>query len=160
MNEYDEIRRQMREVMKGRKVKTRVSRSSYSTEYPFISGGKSPWPHFSYQVSFASPTGKLSTPYRMGASREEQRTWDKMAGEYVARPARAPIAEEVLGTLCADASEAHNHSFEDWASNLGYDTDSRRAERIYLQCCASFHDLAHMLGEDNVRKLAELSAKL
>jgi hypothetical protein len=41
---------------------------------------------------------------------------------------------EVLATACWDGEDARGQSFEEWAENLGYDTDSRKAETIYLAC--------------------------
>lgn len=43
---------------------------------------------------------------------------------------KQPTAEEVLDCLASDATTI-GESFEDFALNLGYDTDSRKAEKIY-----------------------------
>lgn len=48
------------------------------------------------------------------------------------RPAR-PDAVEVLDCLRMDANSEFN-SFEEWASDYGYSTDSRAAERTYEAC--------------------------
>lgn len=46
-----------------------------------------------------------------------------------------PTAYDVLCSLVMDAcSIEDSRGFEDWASNLGYDPDSRKAEKIYQQC--------------------------
>ena len=42
-----------------------------------------------------------------------------------------PTAADVLGCLISDFTSI-GRTFEDWASDLGYDTDSRKAERTYL----------------------------
>ncbi len=45
---------------------------------------------------------------------------------------KPPTAHDLLDCLAADAGTvADGQSFEDWAADLGYDTDSRRAERTY-----------------------------
>src|SRR5687768_444956 len=44
-----------------------------------------------------------------------------------------PTAETVLDCLASDSSGIES-SFEDWCSELGYDPDSRKAERIYNVC--------------------------
>ena len=41
-----------------------------------------------------------------------------------------PTAEDVLECLLSDASSSHE-SFEDWCADLGFDADSRKAERTY-----------------------------
>lgn len=46
-----------------------------------------------------------------------------------------PTAAEVLSCLADDAAGFENaRSFEEWAEEYGYDTDSRKAERIYKAC--------------------------
>lgn len=48
----------------------------------------------------------------------------------------APTAAAVLYCLLSDAS-ATDQCFADWASEYGYDTDSRKAFAIYEACCAN-----------------------
>lgn len=49
------------------------------------------------------------------------------------------IASELQGIDCA-------RNFEDWASNYGYDTDSRKAERIYHQCVQQASEFRALCG--------------
>lgn len=42
-----------------------------------------------------------------------------------------PKPAEVLDCLLSDASSVEGVDFEDWCDELGFDRDSRRAERIY-----------------------------
>lgn len=58
-----------------------------------------------------------------------------------------PDAETVLGSLLSDASSA-DQSFEDWAGDYGYDTDSRKAYATYEAVQSQTEDLQHFLGED------------
>lgn len=59
-----------------------------------------------------------------------------------------PKLADVLCSLQMDVSSAVNAGdFEDWASDLGYDTDSRKAEQIYRACLKSADDLAELFGE-------------
>ena len=61
---------------------------------------------------------------------------------------REPSAEDVLDCLASDASSVDNAaSFEDWAGELGYDTDSRKAERIYKVCERQAMRLRNFLGD-------------
>lgn len=45
---------------------------------------------------------------------------------------QSPFAHDVLGCLLSDfQSYTSARSFEEWASDLGFDSDSRRAEQTY-----------------------------
>ena len=44
-----------------------------------------------------------------------------------------PTVDDLLYSLVSDASSGRE-TFEDWCSELGYDTDSRKAFSIYEQC--------------------------
>ncbi len=60
-----------------------------------------------------------------------------------------PTAGDVMNCLCSDAASIENATgFEDWASELGMDTDSRRAEAIYEQCDEQAGELRAFLGND------------
>lgn len=58
-----------------------------------------------------------------------------------------PTAYDVLYCLISDA-DVENYDFEEWAENLGYDTDSRKAEKTYNQCVAQTKKLHKFLGDD------------
>lgn len=71
------------------------------------------------------------------------RLWEKRA----MRP--MPTLEDVLSCLLMDASGYDNsRNFEDWASEYGYDTDSRTAERTYQTVAEQSKALRHLLGND------------
>lgn len=62
---------------------------------------------------------------------------------------REPEAVDVLNCLVSDAQTIENaRSFEEWASELGFETDSRKAERSYKQCVAQTEKLERFLGDD------------
>lgn len=66
-------------------------------------------------------------------------------------PAHAsnPKVDDVLDCLAMDAAAIENaSSFEDWCSEYGYDTDSRRAERIYNVCRREAKRLKQFIGND------------
>lgn len=66
----------------------------------------------------------------------------------------APKIDSVLSSLMFDASGAENaSSFEDWASEYGYDTDSRKAERMYNACREISAKLRVFLGRDAYNEL-------
>ena len=45
-----------------------------------------------------------------------------------------PKSLNVIWSLLLDSDVLQHDNFEDWASSLGYDTDSRKAESIYQEC--------------------------
>lgn len=57
-----------------------------------------------------------------------------------------PTAADVLACLVSDASGAEQ-AFESWAGDLGYETDSREAERIYRACRAMAPRVRRFLGD-------------
>jgi hypothetical protein len=69
--------------------------------------------------------------------------------------AREPGLEDVLDSLASDAASYLNaDSFESWAGDLGFDPDSRSAERTYNAIGAEVAELTRLLGEEGVRELA------
>ncbi|MCK9460691.1 MAG: hypothetical protein M0R80_13715 [Proteobacteria bacterium] len=59
-----------------------------------------------------------------------------------------PTAESVLNCLASDTSGFENaRNFEDWANEYGYDTDSRKAERIYRVIERQTKQLKRFLGD-------------
>jgi hypothetical protein len=58
-----------------------------------------------------------------------------------------PTAYDVLNCLLLDASSA-DEDFDYWCGNYGYDTDSRKAERIYKLVRAQTKKLRRFLGPE------------
>jgi hypothetical protein len=59
-----------------------------------------------------------------------------------------PDAEMVLDCLASDAATVENaRSFDEWCSELGYDTDSRKAERDYKLTIRQTRRLRRFLAE-------------
>lgn len=58
-----------------------------------------------------------------------------------------PDVDDVLNSLALD-SHAADETFEDWASEYGFDTDSRNAERLYKTCQRQTEKLKRFLGAD------------
>ena len=48
------------------------------------------------------------------------------------------------------------NSFEDFCSELGYDTDSRSAERIYNECKEQYLQLCSLYNEEEMEMLREI----
>jgi hypothetical protein len=67
---------------------------------------------------------------------------------------RHPSTEDVLECLALDAQGVENaRSFEEWASEYGYDADSRRAEKTYRATVAQTKRLKRFLGHAEYRLL-------
>lgn len=61
----------------------------------------------------------------------------------------APTLAEALDCLASDAAGVeHARSFEEWAEEYGYDTDSRKAEKTYRLCVDQASELRALLGHD------------
>lgn len=67
---------------------------------------------------------------------------------------KAPNAADVLDCLSSDAASIENSpDFESWASDFGYETDSRKAERAFKACEHQAKRLQNFLGEDAYQQL-------
>lgn len=60
-----------------------------------------------------------------------------------------PTVEDVLDCLASDAAGyGDTETFEDWAAEYGYDTDSRSAEKTFRAVKRQSEQLKRFLGED------------
>lgn len=69
-----------------------------------------------------------------------------------------PTREEVMECLLIDTDHLDLGDFEEWADWLGFDPDSRRAERIYHACLQMQEDLQAMFSDEeleNIRNVFE-----
>lgn len=65
-----------------------------------------------------------------------------------------PEADEVLDSMASDAAGFENaRDFEDWCGEYGYDTDSRKAERIFKTVERQAQALQKFLGEADYKAL-------
>jgi len=63
-----------------------------------------------------------------------------------------PTVADVVSCLISDAEGVKNaRDFEDWARDLGFDPDSRKAERIWKVCIKLQARIERLLGEDYSR---------
>lgn len=65
-----------------------------------------------------------------------------------------PTFPDILDSLRSDAECAYP-TFEEFAAELGYDSDSRSAEKIYLACCEIERKLLGILGRKGLVELLE-----
>ena len=68
-----------------------------------------------------------------------------------------PALHDVMYSLAMDAGAIDHADFESWASDYGYDVDSREAEKIYKQCLQIALTLRAMIGEDGLNALRDAS---
>jgi hypothetical protein len=66
-----------------------------------------------------------------------------------------PDFADVMHSLVMDSDVLNNSGFEDWASNFGFETDSRKAESMYRACLEIALKLKAGLGNDGLQTLAE-----
>lgn len=76
------------------------------------------------------------------------------------KPIPAPPITDVLSSLLSDSDVLDAGGFEAWASDLGYDPDSRKAESIYRQCLESALKLRAALGEAELAAGREIAGRL
>jgi hypothetical protein len=94
-----------------------------------------------YTVTLKFKGRQLTTPFFTGLG------WDT-----------EPNQLDVLSSLLSDASCYENSSsFEDFCSDLGYNSDSRKAEKIYQACEKNAKKLKQFLGDDHEAISNELS---
>src|SRR5258708_729718 len=87
----------------------------------------------------------------------------RMLVHYSQGPAIAhePRLEEVLDSLASDAAGFLNaRDFDDWASEYGYDADSRRAEKTFTAVGQQVADLRRLLGQPALEELAFKTERL
>jgi hypothetical protein len=119
------------------------------------------WPHFKWTVVLTRDGATYDLPYKMGLGHQQTKCGQPMPslGRYNAvipcQHSRChnagwqptpPTLYDVLTALKADAPRGE--AFEEWAPNLGYDTDSRRALDIYVACQKSEMLSRRFFGSD------------
>ncbi len=96
---------------------------------------------YEFRVTLTYQGRTLTCPFWMGAGHEKK----GYKGIVLAPP--KPTAADVLYSLVADSS-ACDETFDDWASNCGYDSDSIKANALYLTCQRSGKETRKLLGSD------------
>ncbi len=134
--------------------------------------GKDGWKYFLWNVTLTryNPNGSeaatIDTEFRTGEGciipkhllahykgiKRNTLAHEQMMHQW-AKPEK-PTVETVLNCLVSD-SEAMSQSFEEWAGNFGYDSDSRKAEQTYFACQKSGTLLIKLLGRVLLAKLQE-----
>ena len=100
--------------------------------------------HWKVKLIRRSENGRrqLTVPFSMGPAHSKE-----------------PTAEDVLECLASDSASIESAgSFEDWAADLGYDTDSRKAERTFKVCEKRAEKLRAFLGNSTEALLYEVES--
>lgn len=96
------------------------------------------WEHYAWTVMLKGPDGTMITPFKMGT----------------AHKGRPPEAAEVLDSLRSEASTFYQgDSFEDYCSEFGLDTNSRKEERGYHALMEQGRLLKEFLGDERFELL-------
>jgi hypothetical protein len=66
-----------------------------------------------------------------------------------------PDKLDVIYSLISDSDAIEYGSFEEWAENFDYETDSRKAEAIYRTCLEFGLKLRRALGDKALTELRE-----
>jgi hypothetical protein len=94
------------------------------------------WQGYHYKVTLKYKKKQMTIYFSMGIGLDHE-----------------PKAEEVLDCLSSDSSSVENNNFEDWCRDLGYDTNSRKAEKIYKICQKQAEKLEKFLGKELYKEL-------
>ena len=110
----------------------------------------------SYKAS-VKELGNRNSVMRDEAIRKECETGLPTVGGYTNRSSNPILPDfcDVLASLASDASVLDSGTFEEWAGEFGYDTDSRKAEATYRACLEIALKLRNGIGEDGLRRLQE-----
>lgn len=94
--------------------------------------GEMPQGSFHFKCTLKRPGRQLTTFFSMGPAHS-----------------REPSAADLLDCLASDASGYENaRGFEEWASEYGYDPDSRRAEKIFRTVEKQTEKLKRFMGDE------------
>lgn len=89
----------------------------------------------------------------------ETGTYDKLynidTGYFSHTTTKIPVPEliDVLYSLAMDSDALNYSTFDDWASEFGWDVDSRQAEKIYQACLKIALSLRNMIGDEKMKAL-------
>ena len=76
------------------------------------------------------------------------------------RQGYAPTVADLMGSLMQDGTAYFDaETFEEWASNFGYDIDSRKAESVYRACDTIGRALARAFDADELAALRDWAAE-
>jgi hypothetical protein len=112
---------------------------------------------FSRTLSMNEHSLLLAWQFKPHANFTDKALWASVAAKLAKLQKVVPSLADVMHSLLSDGSPFFDaESFEDWAGNLGYDPDSRKAESIYRECDRTGRAMQGALGAEMVAKLREI----
>lgn len=107
--------------------------------------GEDGWEHFSWSITVGGADDSAYVfPFMQGVGIDKR-----------------PELTDLMASLLNDAQSVLSSSnFEDWASDLGYDPDSRNAMAIYTQIVDNGAKLAKLFGTAKLDKLLDAVAPI
>lgn len=129
-------------------------------------------PQLHWKITLKRGRATLTTPYTQGCGHVAKSDAGKNLTPYGIRracetgmlpPERtgrqpAPKLADVLYCLVLDSDVLEHADFESWASDCGYNTDSREAEKTYRACIENALQLRALIGDQTITTLRELFA--
>ena len=92
-----------------------------------------------------------------GAQLADKQLWADTAATIAVAQKVKPSLDQVLESLALDSQAfTGGESFADWASNYGYNEDSRKAEQTFHQCVAIGAKLTSLLGIEALLELQSI----
>jgi hypothetical protein len=115
------------------------------------------WPHFAWRVTLTRNGESYSSDYRTGIGHAKPvptRYADNFATKTAAeanwfsnvKNVNKPTSADITYSLMSDA-QSGSDTFEDFCSNCGYDTDSRKAFDTYLACQGALNGMRRLFRE-------------
>jgi hypothetical protein len=109
------------------------------------------WEHFAWRLTVENWRGGSGT----GRAREEggaSYEFPYMQGTAHTKP---PTLVDIMSALLSDASCVLGRDFEEFCSDLGYEPDSRKAERLYGQIVENNAKVCKLFGTTDLDGLIE-----
>ena len=96
--------------------------------------------------------------YRFKSANEARDADNRYNGSYTGRnvkhkPRQTPTAYDVITCL----TKYHPGTFEDFCSEFGYDTDSKKAEKTYYAVLKEYADVSSMFSADVLEAMQEIN---
>lgn len=129
-------------------------------------------PQLHWRITMKRGRATLTTPYSQGCGHVHTGNTSQKLTPYEIRKVcetgklppmwirrqPAPKLADVLYCLVMDSDVLEHANFESWASDFGYDTDSREAEKTYRACIENALQLRALIGDQTITTLRELFA--
>jgi hypothetical protein len=152
------------------------SNPALATEKSKADGRVTQWHHIAFNVTIRRGEKAVwEGPYRMGLGNfpefkdligrnltvhAEDEIWASVKQRNPRRIFRTrPSLPDVLFSLLSDGSAFFDaESFEEWADNYGFDTDSRKAERMFQECMETGRKLSRAFNAAEITELRDAFA--